>query len=189
MNSVILVRHGATAGNAARRYIGATDEPLSQEGADALRARVYPRADRLFVSPMLRCGQTAGILYPAQPFEVVPDLRECDFGHFEGKNYIELANDERYTAWLASDGRMPFPNGESREAFAARTTAAFAASLKRCAEGERVAFIVHGGTMMAILERFARPARAFYDWHVPNGNGFVVRAVLGGTLEVEGTLW
>lgn len=189
MNSVILVRHGTTAGNAARRYIGVTDEPLSPEGAASLHTRVYPRADRLFVSPLLRCVQTAAILYPAQPYEVVPDLRECDFGDFEGKNYIELANDERYAAWLASDGRLPFPNGESREGFAHRTTAAFAASLARCGEGEHAAFVVHGGTIMAILERFARPARAFYDWHVPNGNGFVVRAARGGILEVEGTLW
>ncbi|ODU56610.1 MAG: hypothetical protein ABT01_03665 [Clostridium sp. SCN 57-10] len=189
MNNVILVRHGETAGNAAQRYIGTTNEPLSQEGAAALRTRVYPRADRLFVSPLLRCVQTAAILYPAQPYEVVPDLRECDFGHFEGKNYIELADDERYAAWLASDGHMPFPNGESREGFALRATDAFAASLAKCGEGESAAFVVHGGTIMAILERFARPARAFYDWHVPNGNGFVVRVLHGGTLEVEGTLW
>ena len=34
--TILLLRHGATPGNAQHKYIGATDEPLSPEGRAAL---------------------------------------------------------------------------------------------------------------------------------------------------------
>ena len=37
------------------------------------------------------------------------------------------------------------------------------------------AFVVHGGTIMAVMERFARPERPYYDYNVANGCGFIAR--------------
>ena len=87
----ILIRHGKTQGNIEHRYIGCrTDEPLCETGKEALKSREYPRAARVFASPMLRCIQTAGILYPYLTPETIDDLRECDFGEFENtKNELE----------------------------------------------------------------------------------------------------
>ena len=31
------------------------------------------------------------------------------------------------------------------------------------------AFVIHGGTIMAILEGFAQPRRDLYDYHIANG--------------------
>ena len=79
----VLIRHGMTRGNRERRYIGArTDEPLCPEGVAQLRAKDYPRVERVFASPMRRCLETAAILYPGVPVEIVEDFREGDFGAF-----------------------------------------------------------------------------------------------------------
>ena len=82
---ILLIRHGLTAGNKEKRYIGRTDEPLCPEGLAALGQCSYPCCAALVSSPMQRCRQTAQILFPAQKIHICEALRECDFGDFEGK--------------------------------------------------------------------------------------------------------
>ena len=84
-----LIRHGKTQGNLEHRYIGnRTDEPLCEQGIAELKTKHYPMVQRVFVSPMKRCLETAALLYPGVPVDVVDDFRECDFGDFE--NYIDV---------------------------------------------------------------------------------------------------
>lgn len=169
---IIFIRHGKTADNLERRYIGRTDEPLCEEGIAELRGRRYPPADIVIGSPLRRCLQTARIIYPSSEPLIVPNLRECDFGDFEGKNYLELSDNPDYIRWIESNGTLPFPNGESHEAFTRRCVEAFAAAVRENTFAT-AAFVVHGGTMMAILEHYALPKRAFYDYQVKNGDGFL----------------
>lgn len=170
----ILIRHGRTQGNLEGRYIGCrTDEPLCGQGIDELRAVHYPHAERIFVSPMRRCLQTAQILYPHSPLQIVGDLRECDFGDFENLSYKDLNGRADYQAWIDSGGELPFPNGESRCAFAARCVRAFEQVVQLTAK-ETCAFIVHGGTIMAIMEAYAHPKGGYFDFQVPNGHGFML---------------
>ena len=130
MAEIILVRHGKTAGNLEGRYIGSrTDEPLCEEGIHALEEKVregtYPPVDLVYASPMIRCRQTAKILWPkftdSSQIQYVQNLQECDFGAFENKNYQELSGNAEYQAWIDSNGTLPFPGGESHEAFRKRT--------------------------------------------------------------------
>jgi bisphosphoglycerate-dependent phosphoglycerate mutase len=52
---VRLIRHGMTAGNAARRYVGKTDEPLCPEGrTDAEKKPKDFALGRVYVSPLKR---------------------------------------------------------------------------------------------------------------------------------------
>lgn len=125
------IRHGATASNREGRYLGKTDESLSEEGTKALQqykeAKGYPAADILFSSPMKRCLETVQILYPGQtriPIQI-PEWTEMDFGVFEGHNYKELSGDPGYQQWIDSGGTMPFPEGESREEFIQRSVVGF----------------------------------------------------------------
>ena len=169
--SVLLIRHGLTQGNLERRYIGCrTDEPLCGAGAEALKKDEYPPVRRVLVSPMLRCRQTAAILYPQISPEIVADFRECDFGRFEGKSYAELNGDSDYQAWIDSGGALPFPGGEAREAFISRCVHAFESieDLWR----QDTAVIAHGGTLMAIMQAHALPRRDYFDYQVKNGQGF-----------------
>lgn len=182
MREIILIRHGKTFGNTLGRYIGITDEELCPEGREelaALRERGQYRSirpDLVYVSPLRRCRQTAELLFPGVPQEICRDLRECDFGEFENKNYKELSGNPAYQAWVDSGGTLPFPGGESREAFQERCRVEFARvlrALKRQA-GSNAVFVVHGGTIMSILSAYAPQGAAdpFYRWQVKNGEGW-----------------
>ena len=106
---ILLLRHGQTQGNLERRYIGSTDQPLCIKGRAALFNRKLPPVDRIYTSPLLRCGETAAILFPNQPAEPVYDLRECSFGAFENRTYEELKDDPAYRAWLDTGGETSPP--------------------------------------------------------------------------------
>lgn len=173
--TLIFIRHGETAANKEQRYLGRTEEALSLEGREKLlqayRQSHYPEAEMVFISPMRRCRETARLLYPLVPKKEIPEWVEMDFGDFEGKNYEDLKDDERYQEWIDSNGTLPFPNGESRETF-----------IKRCMQGmdrmvqllqgeRKVAVIVHGGTIMALLSSLC--GGEYFDYQVRNGEGFV----------------
>ena len=167
-----LIRHGKTAGNLERRYIGRTDEPLAEEGVAELRKIAYPPCGILITSPMKRCIQTAEIIFPdAEPL-IVDELRECDFGDFEGRNFTELSDDVRYGQWIDSGGEAPFPNGESPAGFRERCVRGFLNGIRSVPEGNSATFVVHGGTIMAILDRLAEPHRSYFEWQTDNGHGY-----------------
>lgn len=189
---IYLIRHGETEYNAEKRYQGTRDIPLSAAGRAGLhKADFIP--DALYVSPLTRARQTAEILFPGVAQIPVQDLREMCFGSFEGRNYIEMEHDPEYLAWVASNSETACPDGERKAEFCERTCKAFAGVVDEAlAKGvERLAIVAHGGTQMASLERFARPARGYYDWCAGNGGGFVLDASRWNTdrvLDLVGTV-
>ena len=198
MAELILIRHGKTAGNLLGRYIGGrTDEPLCDEGREGLAGKQLPEVERLYVSPMKRCVETAEILWPGfdrKKMQKVTDLRECDFGDFENKNYKELSGNGDYQAWIDSNGTLPFPNGEAMDAFKSRCLEAFARIVEEVSGAEqewiasgktgifRAGIVVHGGTIMAILEQYGYPKAAYFDYQVKNGCGYRLTPVEGTRL-------
>ncbi|WP_322169254.1 histidine phosphatase family protein [Acutalibacter caecimuris] len=172
--TVLLIRHGKTAGNLLGRYIGKTDEPLCPQGAEELTVRAYPAADGVFCSPLRRCRETAALLYPHLPATPVSGLEECDFGAFEGKSYRDLNGDPDYQRWIDSNGVLPFPGGESRTAFIRRSVTAFVGALAGFT-GDTAAFVVHGGTIMAVMSTLSQPPAGFYDFQVKNAGGYAVQ--------------
>lgn len=170
MKSILLIRHALTKGNQEKLYIGRTDQPLCPEGLEQARnlALTLAPVDMVFSSPMLRCLQTAAILFPQQDIEVIDDLRECDFGIFEGKSASELADDLAYREWLNSGCTAPIPGGEDVSAFKNRTCKAFLEVTTDLPENTLTAFVVHGGSIMSIMEAFAFPQRKFHESHLGN---------------------
>ena len=180
----MLIRHGETCGNKLKRYIGKrTDEPLTKEAEEMLKGLGYMCPEAVYASPMLRCTQTAGILFPGKTLNIIDELAECDFGEFENKNYMELDGNQNYQAWIDSGGLLPFPGGESREEFKKRNLKGFQKVVQSCIRKEiqSAALVVHGGTIMNIMEEYAEETRSFYDWHVKNGRGYEV--------ELDTDLW
>ena len=182
--TVFLIRHGKTRGNLERRYIGLTDQPLCPQGREELTGIHPPEADRLYVSPMRRCRETAALLYPDMGQEAVPGLQETSFGTFEGHTYEELKEDPAYQAWLDSAGGVPPPGGESGEQVRRRVVGAFLSIVERHGPEDRIALVVHGGTIMALLEAL-EPSHQFYFWQAPNGGGFRCRWAEGELVDVE----
>lgn len=170
---LIFIRHGKTVGNLEKRYIGTTDEPLCEEGIGELKSIIYPDCDIVVTSPMKRCIQTARLIYPDKNHIVREDLRECDFGDFEGKNYHELSGNQDYQRWIDSGGTAAFPNGETPSEFKKRCVSEFVKTMSEFDEKAVPAFVVHGGTIMSVFERFAFPKGSYYDFQVPNAHGYV----------------
>ena len=177
----ILIRHGETPGNAKHRYVGRTDEPLSAAGrAQAERAGVDPSLPLVFVSPMLRARETAAILFPRAEQRILPDLREMDFGVFEGRSAAEMEHDPYYRSWVDSMCLEPCPGGESKAIFQRRATAAFTAAVCSAvdrAPADDVVFVVHGGVIMSVLEALALPKRDYYSYYAPNLGGYSAECV------------
>lgn len=177
---LVLVRHAITAGNLAGQYIGQTDQALCQEGIKSAQAaaQMMPPVARVYCSPMLRCRQTAEILYPQHIAHAVVDLRETDFGRFEGKTHAQLVTNLDYQAWIASAGVLPPPGGESMAHFSKRCVAALIGILgdMRRNRISSAACVIHGGSIMAVMAALASPKRSFYDWQAANCGGFIVNA-------------
>ena len=116
MVQIVLLHNGKTTGISEQRYIGITDEPLSEEGIAELQDRFsegfYPLLSAVCSSPMQRCLQTAKILYPGFPPTVMEGFRPRSSGRYEGKSYIDLKDDAPYHSWVRSIGKLPFPDGE-----------------------------------------------------------------------------
>lgn len=179
MTELYLIRHGKTYGNTLGRYIGTTDESLCTEGRALLNeyreAGCYPeQVDAVYVSPLKRCVETAALIWPSREVIAKEKLRECDFGEFENRNYQELSGNPKYQEWVDSNGTLPFPGGESREAFQNRCLTGFAEVLADIRERriKRAALVVHGGTIMSILEKYGPAGETFYRWQAKNGDGY-----------------
>ena len=179
----ILVRHGKTEYNERRQYCGALDPDLSDLGRQELErsdAKPFLRKhapDMVFCSPMKRTLQTAAILLDGKevPLVAVPELREIDFGDFEGRSYEDMKDDPAYTAWLDTNCEGPIPGGDFPDMFRDDVAVCFESLLETCrTEGvERALVVSHGGVLGTILERFAEPEKHWYEYHFPCG-GFAV---------------
>ncbi len=182
--TVFLIRHGQTQGNLERRYVSFTDEPLCPQGREALKGHMPPEADYVYTSPMRRCRETAALLYPGTAAEAVPGLEETNFGAFEGHTYEELKNIPSYQTWLDSGGTAPPPGGEGKSTVRQRILSAFTAIAARHGPEDRIALVIHGGTIMMLLETL-EPSGLFYHWQASNGGGFRCRWKNGALTDVE----
>ena len=175
---ILLLRHGRTAGNAERRYIGRTDEPLSPEGSRHARLTgTDETVGHVYVSPLKRALETARIKFPNAELTVVADLREMDFGDFEGSNADELRDDRGYAQWLESNCTLRCPGGEQMDEFTDRVCRAFDAIVRKGLDAgeERLVLVAHGGTLMSVLSRYGRPRREYYEWYTDNCGGYRLR--------------
>ncbi|MBO4693964.1 MAG: histidine phosphatase family protein [Clostridia bacterium] len=174
------IRHGITEANLKGQYVGnRTDLPLCYSGVDELRALRdtidYPDVQRLYVSPMLRCKQTADIIYPDNDYTVIDEFAEYDFGSFEGKTAHELEKDESFALWTS--GKIPSPpGGETTENFIKRLAMGLRRTLENMMENDadNSAVIMHGGAIMMLLSSCAVPRRRSVEWQCDAGRGFSI---------------
>lgn len=174
---IYLLRHGTTTYNVEKRYQGQRDIPLSEEGRSRIRQADFS-TDVVYVSPLIRTRQTAKILFPEAKQIVVEDLKEMNFGSFEGRNYIEMEHDPDYLAWVKANCESACPDGERKDQFCDRTCKAFAGLVENAIREGRnqLVIVAHGGTQMAVMERFAVPHHEYYHWCAPNAGGYKLDA-------------
>src|SRR5262249_9225907 len=108
----------------------------------------------IYTSPRRRTMESARILGAVlnAPIQVVAELREIDFGDFEGLSYDEIANryPELYREWMDAPTKIRFPNGECEAQVRERALRAFEGICRQC-EGKTVVIVSHGGVIRIIL--------------------------------------
>ena len=175
--NVWLIRHGMTRLGEEKRYQGRLDDGLSETGRAAL-VRADLRPERVYVSPALRARETAEILFPEAEQVLCPELREMDFGSFEGRGWWEMEEDAAYRAWVDGGCRGRCPGGEDKAELIERVERGFAQILKaetgQADAPENLVIVAHGGTQMALLEERGVPQREYYRWQRPCGCGWLL---------------
>ena len=150
-----LVRHGESEANAARRFAGQSDSPLTGRGrrqaeavADELAAVKF---DRIVSSDLSRTRDTAEVIARRHGMrvEIVPELREIDVGEQTGRPFDEtkgLPNwrDDRFVSW---------PGGESLDQVLARTLGAIDRLVAE-SPGKTILVVGHGGVNRILLSHF-----------------------------------
>ena len=119
MTKFIIVRHGQSVAQAGGFLAGITDVPLSSLGekqANAVSEYILKsyKVDVIYSSPLERaCNTVKGVADELNlPIIKEPDLREFDFGKWEGLPLEDIKNnfDDGYGKW-ASDPGVYTPNG------------------------------------------------------------------------------
>lgn len=146
-----LLRHGATEWAQNGRHTGRTDLPLLPEGEAEARALAPVLARQPFaavlVSPLQRARRTAELAGLGADAQICPDLREWDYGRYEGITTAEIRQQvPGWTVW--SHG---CPEGESSPQVEARCqrVIALAESLVQ-SQGGAVALVAHGHILRSL---------------------------------------
>ncbi|MGW0911448.1 histidine phosphatase family protein [Streptomyces sp. NPDC002784] len=156
MGDLLLVRHGETSWSRSGRHTGLTDVPLTEQGREEAR-RLVPliRSHRIgaaFVSPLQRARETAELIGLASP-RLDPDLREWDYGGYEGITTVEIQR-ERPGWFLFTDGVAPGPPdhpGESPAQVGERADRMLAKVDAALANTEGVVVLVAHGHFLRVL--------------------------------------
>ena len=152
--TILLVRHGETAGNASR-ILQRADMPLNERGlrqAERLAQRLFDHGFvHIVCSDLLRARMTAAPLAARSEIaiEESPLLQERNFGDLRGVPYADLTENP-----FGPD--VAPPNGEDWPTFHARVADAFdfIVSRRRSVNGTLVV-VTHGLVCRALVERHA----------------------------------
>src|SRR5215467_9086698 len=155
---LILIRHGEPRREAKGKCYGSLDIELSELGQAQLEIKLSSlpnlRADALYASPLKRAAESAAIAARSLRLtpSLSPELREIDFGYFEGLRYdeIEQLYPEEYRLWMECPTEIKFPRGESFAEMKARVLG-FKEFLLKTHNQQTVVLVCHGGTNRIIL--------------------------------------
>ncbi len=171
--TTILLRHGQTPMSADRRFVGSRDIELTELGEAQARAAARRLAHReiglILTSPLRRARKTAEEVarVTGSPVRVEPDLREADFGAWEGLTFAEAQEKwpAEMAAWLA-DAEVAPPGGECFADVDRRVSAALNRMLAKYAK--KTLLVVSHVTPIKTLVRHAllAPSTALFRMHL-----------------------
>ncbi len=194
---IYILRHGLTEANENGVYIGKTDLPLSEAGREALEDKYeqldYPKVQRVYSSPLERALQSAEILFPDREIVIVDDLREMDFGVFEGLPADELAGLDSFKKWLKGGLDNPPPNGETLRSMMLRCYSALNLMILDMMKNgiTEAGAVTHSGILMNMMSCFGLPKKKPMEFTCSPGEGYeiLVSAMMwqnGNTFEIRG---
>ena len=151
---VWLVRHGETEWSKSGKHTSHTDLDLTADGEEAAYALKDLLTDHSFAlvvsSPLKRARRTAELAGFPEP-ELDEDLREWDYGDYEGITTPEIH--ERFQSdWTVWTGETP--GGESGDQVAARMDRAVQRLREATADGSDALVFGHGHGLRALTARW-----------------------------------
>jgi len=189
VETLVLVRHGATAWNDNGYFQGRKDVPLSDRGREqvaALGRRLREEGvtfDRVFSSPLSRAVETARAA-SGEP-EIDADLLELDRGHWEGHPGEEIRRrwGKLWKAWYEDPAGLAMPGGESFDAVWERAGRALDRFTRE--PGGRALICAHKAFNRVFLARaLGLPTRGVWDLAQPQAcRSVLVRAGTGWRAE------
>ncbi len=155
---IILIRHGITDWNLARRYQGHTDIPLNEKGREQARELASMLAkepiDVIYSSDLSRAYETAQIIAEGRniPIQKSKTLRETHFGQWEGLTMDEIYSKcpEDVTRLKKDPVHGKRPGGESRKMMYERVKTTLE-KIIRDHPGKTVAVVSHQGALAAAV--------------------------------------
>lgn len=172
------IRSGLTEADEKHLLSGASDSELDIKGICGLitlrEQYEYPAVGMVYCSPLNRCIQTTGIIYPGRGIIAVEGLVERRLGRFEGRSMEELADDGEYRTWLADSSGAAPGGGESMQDFCRRALASTAAVIEDMMRSEMTdaAIVTDGGVIMTVLSALGLPRRPMEGWMSGPGRGY-----------------
>ena len=162
---VALIRHTACAIDAGVCY-GLRDVPLASSATldiQAVLARTRP-VEAVYTSPAQRCVVLAmriAVRDACTPI-VREDLRELDFGHWEGRRWDDISRTE-IDEWSVDHWNRAPPGGETEQALWTRVERVYRELL---ASGQSsVAIVAHGGPLRVLRCLLGQlPSESRWDW-------------------------
>lgn len=153
--TLYLVRHAESEANAAGRFAGQADSPLTARGREQAEAVAEflqkVRFDRVISSDLSRARDTAAAIARRQGLEVeaIRELREIDVGDAEGRPFDEMRQRPDWTP----DGFVQWPGGESLDQAYARARRAIERIVAE-SPGRTVCVVGHGGIARILVSHF-----------------------------------
>jgi probable phosphoglycerate mutase len=137
---VFLIRHGETEWSRSGRHTGRTDVPLTESGrraAESIRKTLEGLQLDVWTSPLGRARETTRLAgFPSA--QIDNDLREWDYGIYEGRTTIQIQEaTPGWSVWLS-----PIHGGESLEQVAERARRVISRVTESSANN--VALFAHG---------------------------------------------
>ena len=156
--TLILIRHGETPYNRDRRYQGHRNTPLTRKGkrqAKEIAFRLKNESlNAIYSSDLKRTKCTAEVInhYHSLKINILPQLREIDFGDWEGKTHDEIQREWRglLDEWERKPSQIKIPRGESIKDLVERIRSTIKKIVSNHPD-QRVAIITHGGPIRIIL--------------------------------------
>lgn len=149
-----LIRHGETEWSVSGQHTSRTDIALTDHGRQrAEELRDYLKEtnfNAVFVSPMQRARETCQIAGFGSQAIVDNNLKEWDYGVYEGKTTAEIrAEIPNWSVW-----KDPIVDGESAEQVGTRADQVIARSLAAAPSGGKVALFAHAHILRILAARW-----------------------------------
>ncbi len=189
MLKLIILRHGETEFNKAKKFQGWENTPLTENGlkqvekaADRLKNE---KIDELYTSPLTRCEILAKAISEAiekaqgRHLEPIPDedLMEVNVGIFSGMELTKIEEEypKEYGQWISDAENLTFPGGESLKTTQERAVRFFH-KMEKEKDGKTICIVSHGVWLRCLLA-YLRQESISLMWQQPPQKNTAVNVI------------